>query len=219
MDNRETIKRLVSLLAGYKKEAVTIVCCLFFSTVLSFCIPLVGSHIMDDGFIKGDWKLLVKLVLFLLVASALNSVIRIIKEKKRIDISAGIQYHLSEQSFVHLMKLRVDYFDSVNYAEILNSINMDVGQMAAIADSSVFCVVTEIFGMVGGMAGLLMIDYRLTLLVLLFLPCKYMIVKYFAAKQKYIMNEYINKSQEYAKWCKAVWRTETENSTCKGASS
>lgn len=51
MDNRETIKRLVSLLAGYKKEAVTIVCCLFFSTVLSFCIPLVGSHIMDDGYI------------------------------------------------------------------------------------------------------------------------------------------------------------------------
>ena len=200
MDNKETVKRLLGLLGGYKKEVAGIACCLLLSTGLNFCMPLAGSHIMDDGFIGGNRKLLIELVLFLLAASVTNSIINIIKEKIRVNISAGIQYHLSEQSYIHLMKLRVDYFDNVNYAEMLSSINMDVGQMASVADSSVFFVAAEIFGMVGGTAGLFMIDYRLAFLVFLFLPCKYMAVKYFAGKQKRIMGEYINRSQEYAKW-------------------
>ena len=39
------------------------------------------------------------------------AVIDIIKEKKRVDISANIQYFLSEQSFrALLMKIKADYF-------------------------------------------------------------------------------------------------------------
>lgn len=93
---------------------------------------------MDDGFIGGNKSLLIKLVLITLVIYGVNSLIDIIKEKKRVDISAKIQYSLSEQSFSHLMKLRISYFNNTNYAEILNNVNMDISQMASIADNSVF---------------------------------------------------------------------------------
>lgn len=109
---------------------------------------------MDDGFIGGNKSLLIKLVLITLVIYGVNSLIDIIKEKKRVDISAKIQYSLSEQSFSHLMKLRISYFNNTNYAEILNNVNMDISQMASIADNSVF-VVTQAFSMVGGIIGLL----------------------------------------------------------------
>ena len=48
------------------------------------------------------------------------------QRKKRVDILAKIQYFLSEQSFSHLMKLRVNYFNNTNYAETLNNINTDI---------------------------------------------------------------------------------------------
>ncbi len=200
MDNKEAVKRLLLLLSRYKKTIIVIVCCLFVSTGLNLCVPLISQRIMDDGFIGGNKKLLIKLVLASMVIYTINSLIDIIKEKKRVDISAKIQYFLSEQSFSHLMKLRVNYFNNTNYAETLNNINMDINQMTSIADSSVFFVITQAFSMAGGIIGLFIIDFRMTILVLLFIPIKCVVMKYFAKKQKQIMDEFIKRNQKYARW-------------------
>lgn len=200
MDNKEVIKRLLLLLNRYRKTIIVIVCCLFISTGLNLCVPLINRRIMDDGFIGGNKKLLIALVLASLLIYIINSLIDIIKEKKRVDISAKIQYFLSEQSFSHLMKLRVSYFNNTNYAETLNSINTDINQMTSIADSSVFFVITQAFSMTGGIIGLFIIDYRMTILVLLFIPIKCVVMKYFAKEQKHIMDEFIQRNQKYAKW-------------------
>ncbi|WP_306777104.1 ABC transporter ATP-binding protein [Agathobacter rectalis] len=177
-----------------------IVGCLLVSTGLNLCVPLISRRIMDDGFIGGNKKLLIELVLVSMVIYTINSLIDLIKEKKRVDISAKIQYFLSEQSFSHLMKLRVNYFNNTNYAETLNNINMDINQMTSVADSSVFFVITQAFSMTGGIIGLFIIDFRMTILVLLFIPIKCVVMKYFAKKQKQIMDEFIKKNQKYAKW-------------------
>ncbi len=200
MDNKEAVKRLLLLLNRYRKTIIVIVCCLFISTGLNLCVPLISQRIMDDGFIGGNKKLLIKLVLASMVIYTINSLIDIIKEKKRVDISAKIQYFLSEQSFSHLMKLRVNYFNNTNYAETLNNINTDINQMTSIADSSVFFVITQAFSMTGGIIGLFIIDFRMTILVLLFIPIKCIVMKYFAKKQKQIMDEFIIRNQKYAKW-------------------
>lgn len=200
MSNKEAVRRLLLLLGKYKKTIVVIVGCLLVSTGLNLCVPLISRRIMDDGFIGGNKKLLIELVLVSMVIYTINSLIDLIKEKKRVDISAKIQYFLSEQSFSHLMKLRVNYFNNTNYAETLNNINMDINQMTSVADSSAFFVITQAFSMTGGIIGLFIIDFRMTILVLLFIPIKCVVMKYFAKKQKQIMDEFIKKNQKYAKW-------------------
>lgn len=200
MSNKEAVRRLLLLLGKYKKTIVVIVGCLLVSIGLNLCVPLISRRIMDDGFIGGNKKLLIELVLVSMVIYTINSLIDLIKEKKRVDISAKIQYFLSEQSFSHLMKLRVNYFNNTNYAETLNNINMDINQMTSVADSSVFFVITQAFSMTGGIIGLFIIDFRMTILVLLFIPIKCVVMKYFAKKQKQIMDEFIKKNQKYAKW-------------------
>ena len=200
MSNKEAVRRLLLLLGKYKKTIVVIVGCLLVSTGLNLCVPLISRRIMDDGFIGGNKKLLIELVLVSMVIYTINSLIDLKKEKKRVDISAKIQYFLSEQSFSHLMKLRVNYFNNTNYAETLNNINMDINQMTSVADSSVFFVITQAFSMTGGIIGLFIIDFRMTILVLLFIPIKCVVMKYFAKKQKQIMDEFIKKNQKYAKW-------------------
>lgn len=200
MDSKEAVKRLLLLLNRYRKTIVVIICCLFISTGLNLCIPLISRRIMDDGFIGGDKKLLIAMVLVSMVIYVINCLIDVFKEKKRVDISAKIRYFLSEQSFTHLMNLRINYFNNTNYAETLNNITTDIGQMTAIADSSVFFVITQAFSMIGGIIGLFIIDYRMTLLVLAFIPIKYIVMKRFAKKQKSIVDEFIVRNQEYARW-------------------
>lgn len=200
MSNKEAIRKLIGLLAKYKKTIGIIIICLLVSTGLNLCIPLLSKNIMDQGFIGGNKKLLVELVLISFAAYIIMLTIDIFKEKKRIDISADIEYTLSEQSFLHLMRLKIDYFTKTNYAEILNNITLDISTMTSIADEGMFFVVTQIFSITGGVVGLCIINYKLTLLVLLFIPIKYFIIKYFAKKRKKLMNIFIEESQKYASW-------------------
>jgi ATP-binding cassette subfamily B protein len=200
MNNKEAIEKLLELLKIYRKTIIVIIGCLLISTGLNLCIPLISKQIMDDGFIGGNKKLLIQLVLISMAIYGVNSVIDIIKEKKRVDIAAKIQYFLSEQSFSHLMRLKISYYNNTNYAEILNNVNMDINKMSSIADNSVFFVVTQAFSMIGGIFGLFIIDYRMTMLVLVFIPIKCIVMKYFAKKQKSIIGEFIVKNQTYARW-------------------
>ena len=73
MDNKEAVKRLLLLLGRYKKTIVVIVGCLLVSTGLNLCVPLISRRIMDDGFIGGNKKLLIELVLVSMVIYTINS--------------------------------------------------------------------------------------------------------------------------------------------------
>lgn len=200
MSNREAVRKLLALLKDYTKIISIIFGCLLISTVLNLCVPLLSRRIMDDGFIGGNKELLIKLVLCSLMVYLVISVIDIIKEKNRINISAKIQYSLSEQAFSHLMKMKASYFNNKNYAEILNNINVDIGNMTSIADGGVFFVVTQAFSMTGGVIGLFILNWRMTILVLLFIPIKYVVMKKFAKQRKKVMDDFINDSQKYARW-------------------
>lgn len=200
MSNKEAVRRLLGLLKEYKKKLIIIVGCLLFSVLLNLCIPLLSRRIMDEGFIAGNQSILIKLVLLSLVIYAFDSMIELYKEKKRVDIFSNIQFSLSDQAYSHLMKVKIQYFSTSNYTEIMNSLNMDISNMSAVADDSVFFVISQLFSMAGGVLGLLLIDYRMTLLVLAFIPLKYVIMKIFAKKRKEITDRLMKCSQEYAKW-------------------
>lgn len=200
MSNKEAVRKLLALLKDYKRVIIVIVGCLLISTGLNLCIPLLSRKIMDDGFIGGNREGLMKWVLYSLLIYLVISVIDIVKEKKRIDISSKIQYSLSEESFSHLMRMKISYFSNKNYAEILNNINIDISNMTSIADESVFFVVTQAFSMAGGVIGLFILDYRMTILVLLFIPIKYFVMEYFAKQRKKVMDEFILDSQKYSSW-------------------
>lgn len=200
MSDKEAVHMLLILLKKYQRTILAIIFCLLLSTGLSLCIPLLSKRIMDDGLIGEDKELLIKMVLISLAIYLLNSAIDIVKEKKRIDISTKIQYSLLEESFSHLMRMKIGYFNNRNYAEILNSISVDINNMTSVANEGVFFVVTQAFSMVGGVIGLFILDYRMTILVLLFIPVKYIAMKYFAKRQKKIMDEFILDSQKYSSW-------------------
>lgn len=200
MSNKEAIRKLLSLLAQYKKILSTIIICLIFSTGLNLCIPLLSKDIMDKGFIAGDKKLLIELVLISTFLYAMNSAVEVFKEYKRIDVSSKLEYSLSKQAVTHLMKVKMSYFNKTNYAEIMNIISVDIGNILSITDNNMFLIITQIFNITGGIIGLLIINYKLTILVVLFIPLKYFIMKFFAKKRKQIMDEFITANQDYAKW-------------------
>lgn len=200
MTDKEALYKLFGIINRFKMNIFIIICCLLLSTGLNLCIPLISRSIMDEGFIGRDQRKLLQLVMVSLGIYLFIAFIDMIKEKKRIDISAKLQFQLSERAFIHLMKMKISYFDNTNYAELLNNINLDINKISSIADNGFFYIITQIFGMFGGFIGLFIIDYRMTFLVLAFLPLKYVFMKWLTGKQKQRTEIFIKSNQVYAKW-------------------
>ena len=98
------------------------------------------------------------------------------------------------------MRIKVKYFNTSNYTEIMNNVSMDISYMSTIADDSFFFVISQAFSITGGVVGLLLIDYRMTLMVLLFIPLKYVVMRQFVRKRKELANDFMLNNQNYAKW-------------------
>ena len=200
MTNRKSMLQLVSLLKPYRRKVVLILLLLICSSGINLLIPLISKDIMDKGFLLGDYPLLLRLVILTCILQLLNIMIQIITEYQRTKIANNIQYNLQEKAFDHIMKLENSYFTHINTTELLGRIDTDIQYMQSICNGSLFYVITQCASMIGGMIGLLILNYKLTAIVLLFVPFKYFIVKQNAKIRKRYMNEFIATSSGFAGW-------------------
>ncbi|SHH09359.1 ATP-binding cassette, subfamily B, MsbA [Butyrivibrio fibrisolvens DSM 3071] len=200
MTDKQAVIRLVKLITKYKLTISLIMGGLIVSTILNFAIPLVSRKIMDDGFIAGNKNLIIFFALASFLIFTMITVLDLFTEKLRIGLSAKIQYKLNEEAFNHLLHIKIGYYDKQNYAETFSSLNMDISAITSIADEGMFFVVTQIFSIIGGIIGLFILDYRMTAIVLVIIPIKYIVMKFFAKKRKEKMDQFIEANKDYAGW-------------------
>ncbi|MFT8351148.1 ABC transporter ATP-binding protein [Clostridium saccharoperbutylacetonicum] len=200
MNDRIAIKKLLSLLKPYTKKIVFITFFLIISTLINMVLPLMSRRIIDEGFLGNNFNLILYSVLVILALVLIDKIINVVKEMFRAEICAKLKYSLYDTSFTQLVKMRIHNFNNTNYAEQLNNINMDIENISKITDGSLFFIVTQVFNILGGFIGLFLIDYHLTVIVIFFIPIKYVLVKYFAGKRRNIMTDSMERSGDFAQW-------------------
>lgn len=200
MSDKQAIKKLINLLGPYKKNIMIILLLLLLSTVISMELPLISREIMDNGLIKNNYSVVLKSVLIMFVLIIFDKLLNVFKENCRINIGIKLNYNLYEKAYQHLTKLKISYFDSANYTEVLNNINYDVDNITRITDGSLFFVITQIFSLIGGVIGLLIIDYRLTFVVGVFIPIKFVIMRYFTKVRRQILTNQMENFTDFSKW-------------------
>lgn len=77
---------------------------------------------------------------------------------------------------------------------------MDISSISSIADERLFFVLTKLFSMAGGMIGLFIIDFKLTLLVIGFIPVKLLITRHYIKKRKKYISEYMTARNDFSEW-------------------
>ena len=197
---KASVSELLKLLLPYKFGISGIILILILNAIFSLILPLLSKSIMDDGFIGGDQGVLILRVMQTLILVILICGIDIVKDKIRIGIQNDLKLNLSSNSFQHLSRLNMSYFDEKNDAEILNNLRMDIENICMVADNSLFFVFAQVFSIIGGMVGLFILNAKLAGLVVLLIPIKYLIARYFAKKNKKIMQQYIESEEAYSKW-------------------
>lgn len=199
-ENRAIISRLFKLLKPYINKISGIFICIVASTGISMLFPMLSKQIMDNGLLVQDFGVVIKFSLFTLGLVLIDQGIGIFETKYFSYVNAMFQYSLLKTAFKHLLKLKLQYFNNINFSEIMGNIGMDVGNISRICDKGTFIIISQVFRIIGGVVGLLIIDWKLTIVVVLIVPIRYFTVKILAKKRKAMFKQYLEYNRDYSSW-------------------
>ncbi len=167
---REVLKRLFSLLKGYKKETtlVTILIC----TTVAFGIfyPLIIQRMIDDEIYNKNIKGLLTWAGVLLVMAVLNMLFTRKWRMIMADVSNDIVLKLRRKLYTHIQYLGVDFFDSRPAGKILARVTGDINSLKDVLSSTITQLVPEILTIVAVLIVMVIVSPALTISALLTLP-------------------------------------------------
>lgn len=199
-ENKRIIKRIFKLLKPYFKKISVILICIIASAGINMLYPLISKQVMDNGLLKSNMYIVVKFTLITFAMVLIDQAFGLLETKYFSYVNSMFQYSLQKMAFKHLLKLKLQYFNNTNFSEIMGNVGMDVSNMSRVCDRATFIVISQIFRIIGGLVGLLMIDWRLTIVVVFVAPVRYITVKYLAKKRKDMIKDYIEYNREYSSW-------------------
>jgi len=155
---------------------------------------------MDEGLIGKNLKVIITYSIYNLILITVIQSLGVIETKYRSYIENLLSYNLEKEAFKHTLKLKMSFFWSTNYAEIISNLRTDIDNISQIANQGTFYILTSIFRIIVGIIGLIAIDWRLSILVAVVTPARYLVVKYLAKKRKSLFEKYIESYEDYSGW-------------------
>lgn len=194
------LKRMLKYLVPFKKRLWLIIVCFALSTVVGFFQPLTIRSITDNGMAQKNLKVIIYSVLILLGLVLVNQLLEVLQAKLFIDIHNESEFLLSHQAFNKLLHLKTEYFSDKNNSEIINSLQMDVSNVSAITDRFMAVNISYIFRVISGVAGLIIISWKLTIIVLAMAPIKYFTVLTLSKRKEKKTEELIENYRDFSAW-------------------
>lgn len=194
------VKRMVNLLKPYIKSILLFFFVMLLSTGISFVLPQINRSIIDEGFLKQDFNLILNYSLLTFFLVLVDSIISLLRNLLQVKTKRAISTSLFNKAFKKLYTIKNDYYQKNNYTEIFNRLNYDISNISLIADGNVLFVATQVLRVLGGLLGLLLISWKLTLIVLVFIPVRFLIFKTLAAKRKRAAHKSMEYNSELASW-------------------
>jgi len=191
---------VVGYLFPYKKELVFAGLLLAAATVIGFLQPLVIQQITDKGMLARDLPVLCRSVAALALLVLLNQGVEMVQTRLFVNVHNKAFFGIFHQTFRKLLGMKKSYFEDKNNAGILSCLQMDVSQVASITDRYTVMSVSYVFRIISGLAGLLIISWRLTLIVLAMVPVKVLLVRRFSKRREKAMDAMIESSRDFSQW-------------------
>lgn len=199
-ENYQVIKRMLSYLIPCKRQFLAVVLCLAGTAIIGFYQPLIIRVITDQGMQQLNLDVIIRFACLLLGLVVLSQLLEVLQTRVFAGIHNVVKNNLFTQGFRKLLHLKAEYFSDRNGAEVIDSMQTDVARTSLITDQMFVMLVSFIFRGFSGLAGLLVMNWKLSLIVLLMVPIKYFSVKILAKKQEQNIERQIERNREFAGW-------------------
>nr|HET6903706.1 ABC transporter ATP-binding protein [Ktedonobacteraceae bacterium] len=165
-----TTRRLLRYLLPFWKVMMLAAFCLLVSSGAGLIFPWLIQHLLDGVFVHHDQGLLNQIALLLIVIFVVRSLFDFGQNYLVSFISERLVANLRKQVFGHLQSLALTFFNTRRTGEIMSRVTTDVVVVQTGLTTNVLTLLQELVMLVGSFAIIVVIDWRLTLLIMLLVP-------------------------------------------------
>ncbi len=184
-------------LKGYYKLIIPISFTILITAILGLYVPLLNKNILDKGILLKDFNYIKRTFIIVYFIKCLMEVLNSYLIAR---LNTDLRVQLFKDSFQHLVKLPLSYFEKNEVTKIYNNISTDINTISKISDGSLFSVLSQIIYFIGGIICLFNISSTLAIIGLLSIPLKYIMIGYFSGKNKKLTKEYLIINSQFANW-------------------
>lgn len=193
-------KTILNLFLLHKKYLLASLMCLILMSVFSFLQPLIIRKITDVGMLEKNMYSIILYSSILLFVSMIYQMTDIIQARLFTKIHNEITFSLYDLSYWKMNKLKIEYYHEKEGAEILHTISNDIGHISSITDQLTTYSITAVLQVIGGIVGLAVLNWKIAILVILFIPIKLVLVHFFSNKKRIVIEYMLESERDFFKW-------------------
>ena len=182
------LKRLMSYLKPYGLLTFLALSFLLATTVIKSVIPLVASHFIDQ-YLSNLNQLAVTVLLGYYGLYILQTLVQYVGNLLFARVSYSIVRDIRRDTFANMEKLGMSYFDKTPAGSIVSRLTNDTETISDMFSGILSSFISAVFIFLTTLYTMLVLDFRLTALVLLFLPLIFLLVNLYRKKSVKIIEK------------------------------
>ena len=182
------LKRLMSYLKPYGLLTFLALSFLLATTVIKSVIPLVASHFIDQ-YLSNFNQLAVTVLLVYYGLYILQTLVQYVGNLLFARVSYSIVRDIRRDAFANMEKLGMSYFDKTPAGSIVSRLTNDTETISDMFSGILSSFISAVFIFLTTLYTMLVLDFRLTALVLLFLPLIFLLVNLYRKKSVKIIEK------------------------------
>lgn len=174
--NMAYMKRMIGYLKPHKKIIAAVSVIVIVNMSLSLAEPLLIRYAVDEGIVKSRISVIHIVGISLLAIRLIGWLLGYLHIRLINATGQGILYELRQQLFDHLQALSFRFFDGRPAGKIMSRITNDTGAIGELINGGLITMLMEVTHLIGIVAILLWMDWRLALAAFIVLPFLYLLV-------------------------------------------
>ncbi len=182
------LRRLMSYLKPYGLLTFLALSFLLATTIIKSVIPLVASHFIDQ-YLSNLNQLAVTVLLAYYGLYILQTLVQYVGNLLFARVSYSIVRDIRRDAFANMEKLGMSYFDKTPAGSIVSRLTNDTETISDMFSGILSSFISAVFIFLTTLYTMLVLDFRLTALVLLFLPLIFLLVNLYRKKSVKIIDK------------------------------
>ena len=186
---RQLLLRVLAYAKPYRRHIAGMLLTILLTTGLGLLNPLIFREIIDGALADKDMDRLHILALGLVAIPIASGGVRIVQRKLNVSIGEGVIYDLRVSLYRHLQQMSLRFFTNTKTGELMSRLNNDVVGAQNAISNTIVNIITNVITVVATLAVMLSMEWRLTILGVLVLPCFVLIARRLGRRLKDIARE------------------------------
>lgn len=144
--------------------------------------PWLTKLLIDEGLLSGNYSALVVIAMAMVVVGIGGTALSGVNRYLHTRLSGTILFALRRDVYAHLQKLSPAFFGQRRVGDMLSRLDGDVSEIQRFAVDSLFSAFSSVIGLVGSIALLVSLSWKLSLLVLVLIPLEVLWLRWMRRK-------------------------------------